>query len=91
MTLPSDSPITLDIVYFAWVRERIGVAREQVSTSATTARAVLDDLSARDDRYARAFADPGALRVAIDQKLADLDAPLAGARELAVFPPMTGG
>ena len=87
----SPSPITLDVVYFAWVRERIGVARERVTTDATTARALLADLAARDDRHAVAFADLGALRVAIDQELADLDAPLLGAREIAVFPPMTGG
>jgi molybdopterin converting factor subunit 1 len=79
------------MVYFAWVRERIGVARERVTTDATTARALLADLAARDDRHAVAFADLGALRVAIDQELADLDAPLLGAREIAVFPPMTGG
>ncbi len=89
--MTSTPPITLDIVYFAWVRERIGVAREQVTTHAATARDLLADLSARDDRHAMAFADLGALRVAIDQQLTDLDAPLVGARELAVFPPMTGG
>lgn len=82
---------TLDVVYFAWVRERVGTARERISTEAMTPRAVLAELSARDDRHAVAFADLGALRVAIDHQLADLDAPLAGARELAVFPPMTGG
>lgn len=82
---------TLDVLYFAWVRERIGVSRERITTAAQTPRALLAELSARDDRYALAFSDLGALRVAIDQSLTDLDAPLAGARELAVFPPMTGG
>ncbi|MGS4945292.1 molybdopterin converting factor subunit 1 [Meridianimarinicoccus sp. RP-17] len=82
---------TLDILYFAWVRERIGVAREQVTTSAATPRALVAELAARDDRYAAALADLGALRVAIDQTLSDLDASLAGAREVAIFPPMTGG
>lgn len=82
---------TLDVVYFAWVRERVGLARERISTQAATPRGVLADLSARDDRHALAFADLGALRVAIDHELVDLDAPLVGARELAVFPPMTGG
>lgn len=89
--MTAQPPITLDILYFAWVRERVGLAREQVTTEAATARALLAELSARDDRHAMAFADLGALRVAIDQELTDLDAPLAGARELAVFPPMTGG
>lgn len=89
--MPQPTQDILDIVYFAWVRERIGVPREQVSTTAATPRALLAELSARDDRYAVALADLGALRVAIDHELADLDAPLDGARELAVFPPMTGG
>lgn len=86
-----DHDTTLDILYFAWVRERIGIAREQVTTAAGTPRAVLAELAARDDRHAAALSDIGALRVAIDQTLADLDTPLGGARELAIFPPMTGG
>ena len=49
------------------------------------------ELSAREDRYAAAFADLSALRVALDQELSDFDAPLAGVREVAFFPPMTGG
>ena len=48
-------------------------------------------LKARDDRYAAAFADAAAIRVAIDQRQADFDAPIAGAREVAFFPPVTGG
>lgn len=86
-----DHDQTLDILYFAWVRERIGISREQVASSAPTPRALLGELAARDDRYAAAFADTGALRVAIDQSLADLDTSLVGAREVAIFPPMTGG
>lgn len=82
---------TLDVLYFAWVRERIGAPRDRVTTAAATPRALLSELAARDDRHAAAFADLGALRVAIDQELADLDDPLDGAQELAVFPPMTGG
>jgi molybdopterin synthase sulfur carrier subunit len=49
------------------------------------------ELRAREERYAAAFADTSALRVALDQELADFDAPLAGVREVAFFPPMTGG
>lgn len=83
--------MTLEILYFAWVRERIGVPRETVETEAATVAELLKDLSARDDRYALTFSDLSALRVAIDQDLADFDSPLAGAREVALFPPMTGG
>ena len=81
----------VDVLYFAWVRERIGLPREQVETSATTVAELVEELRAREDRYAAAFEDISALRVAIDQELTDFDAPLAGAREVAFFPPMTGG
>lgn len=81
----------IDILYFAWVRERIGLPREQVETEAATVADLIEELRAREDRYALAFSDLRALRVAIDQKLADFSAPLAGAREIAFFPPMTGG
>lgn len=81
----------IDILYFAWVRERIGLPREQVETKAATVADLIEELRAREDRYAVAFSDLRALRVAIDQKLADFSAPLVGAREVAFFPPMTGG
>ncbi|MGR3344465.1 MAG: molybdopterin converting factor subunit 1 [Paracoccaceae bacterium] len=81
----------MDVLYFAWVRERIGVPKEQVETSAKTVADLVEELKASEDRYAAAFADVTALRVAIDQQLADFDAPLAGVREVAFFPPMTGG
>ena len=81
----------IDILYFAWVRERIGVPKEQLETSAKTVADLVEELKGRDDRYAAAFADTAALRVAVDQQLAGFDAPLAGVREVAFFPPMTGG
>jgi molybdopterin synthase sulfur carrier subunit len=81
----------IDVLYFAWVRERIGLPKEQVETSAATPAELVEELKHREERYAAAFADLTALRVAIDQELADWDAPLAGAREVAFFPPMTGG
>jgi len=81
----------MDVLYFAWVRERIGLPKETVETQAATVAGLVDELRGREDRYAAAFADLSALRVAIDQELADFDSPLAGAREVAFFPPMTGG
>lgn len=81
----------IEVLYFAWVRERIGLPRETVDTNAATVADLVIELKAREDRYAAAFTDLSALRVAVDQKLADFDAPLAGAREIAFFPPMTGG
>ena len=81
----------ITVVYFAWVRERIGVAREDVETAAATVADLVAELRRREPRYAAAFEDLAALRVALDQELTDFDASLAGAREVAFFPPMTGG
>lgn len=81
----------MDILYFAWVRERIGQPKERVETGAATVRDLVEELRLREARYAAAFADLDALRVAVDQELSDFDAALEGAREVAFFPPMTGG
>lgn len=83
--------MTLDVLYFAWVRERIGLPHERVVTSAATVAELVAELVAREERYAAAFADLSSLRVAVDQDLSGFDAPLAGVREVAFFPPMTGG
>ncbi len=81
----------MQVLYFAWLRERIGQSREEVATEATTVADLVAELAAREPRYAAAFADMDAVRVAVDQKVADLGAPLSGAREVAFFPPVTGG
>ncbi|MCK0142669.1 molybdopterin converting factor subunit 1 [Aliiroseovarius sp. F20344] len=81
----------IDVMYFAWVRERIGEPRETVETSAATVMELVEELRAREPRYAAAFEDLSALRVALDQELSDFDASLSGVREVAFFPPMTGG
>jgi molybdopterin synthase sulfur carrier subunit len=81
----------IDVLYFAWVRERIGIPREQIETTAKTVADLVAELRKREDRYDLAFSDTSALRVAVDQKLTDFDASLDGVREVAFFPPMTGG
>ncbi len=82
----------MQVLYFAWLRERVGAAAEQIDAgSARNARELVAQLTARDPRYAAAFADLAAIRVAVDQEMADLDTPIAGAREIAFFPPVTGG
>jgi molybdopterin synthase sulfur carrier subunit len=81
----------IDVVYFAWVRERIGLPSEQIETTAETVMDLVTELKAREERYDLAFADLKSLRVAVDQELVDFDAPLTGVREVAFFPPMTGG
>ncbi len=81
----------IDVLYFAWVRERIGVPKEQVETDAATVADLVSELRSREERYEAAFADLSAIRVAVDQELAAFDAPIGEAREVAFFPPMTGG
>ncbi len=81
----------MDVLYFAWVRERIGLPRERIDSQAATVADLVEELRAREARYEAAFADLSALRVAVDQELTSFDAPLAGVREVAFFPPMTGG
>ena len=79
--------------YFAWVRERVGVDTEMVDVPAavTDAAALIDWLADRGDGHAAAFAEPKALRVAFDMQQVEMDAPLADVREVAIYPPMTGG
>lgn len=80
------------VLWFAWLRERVGAAEEEIDPGrAVTAGDLIETLRARDDRYALAFADIGAVRVAVDQEMGDLRSPIAGAREIAFFPPVTGG
>ncbi|SOC17579.1 molybdopterin synthase subunit MoaD [Rhodobacter sp. JA431] len=81
----------VEVLYFAWLRERIGVPREQVETTAATVSDLIAELKTREPRYEAAFADLSAVRVALDQELSEFSSPLAGVREVAFFPPMTGG
>jgi molybdopterin synthase sulfur carrier subunit len=81
----------IEVLYFAWVRERIGIPRERIETGAKTVADLVEELRGREDRYVAAFEDLRALRVAIDQELTDFSASLEGASEVAFFPPMTGG
>ena len=84
---------SVDLLYFAWVRERIGADGERVDLpdDIVDLGALVAWLAARGGGYAEAFVDAGRIRAAIDQQFAPLDAPIAGAREIALFPPVTGG
>ncbi|CAO1653195.1 molybdopterin converting factor subunit 1 [Parasphingorhabdus sp. NYA22] len=84
---------SLDIVYFAWVRERLGVDQEQVKLGdgIETISDVLNMLVARGDVYADIFADIAKLRFALDQDYGVPASPIGSAQELAIFPPVTGG
>ncbi len=83
----------MDILYFAWVRERIGHGSERLTPPAETetVAALVDWLAAQDAAHAAAFADRTRLRYALDGRFVAGDAALAGAKELAIFPPVTGG
>ena len=81
----------IDVLYFAWVRERIGQPRDRISTEAETVAGLVEELCGRGPEYRAAFSDLAAVRVAVDQELATLDAAIADASEVAFFPPMTGG
>ena len=81
------------LVYFAWVRERIGKPEEDVELppGIATVAELVRWLKGRGEEYDYAFENEGVVRAAIDKVHARPDAPLAGAREIAFFPPMTGG
>jgi len=85
--------MTIELLYFARIREAIGVDAERIDPPADvdTVAALVDWLAARGGVYADAFADRGRLRAAVDQVFATPDASIVGAREIALFPPVTGG
>ena len=83
----------MKVKYFAWVRERIGVAEETVEPPASvhTVDDLIGWLSGRGETYAYAFETPRVIRAAIDHAHVKPNAMISGAREIAFFPPMTGG
>jgi molybdopterin synthase sulfur carrier subunit len=83
----------LRILYFAWVRERVGKAEEMLEppASVVTVADLIDWLSARGEEYAHAFEQAKVIRTAIDKRHVKPDTAIGGAKEIAFFPPMTGG
>jgi len=83
----------MQVLYFGWVKSRIGIGKEELSPppEVTNVASLIDWLKGRGDGYANAFEDSTALRVAVNQEIAPLDAAIADGDEIAVFPPMTGG
>jgi molybdopterin synthase sulfur carrier subunit len=83
----------MKLVYFAWVRERVGRTEEDVSLpdGIATVADLVRFLKSRGEEYEYAFENEGVVRAAIDHVHVKPDAPIAGAREIAFFPPMTGG
>ncbi len=85
--------MAIELLYFAWVRESIGTGAETVAPppDVATVADLIEWLTMRSPGHAAAFADPVRLRAALDQAFVPLDTPIAGAREVAIFPPVTGG
>ncbi len=83
----------MQVLYFAWLREKVGVAEEAIEPPAevATVAELIEWLKARSPGHATALANTSAVRVALDQEYVQLDAAIAGAREVALFPPVTGG
>jgi molybdopterin synthase sulfur carrier subunit len=81
------------LVYFAWVRERIGKPEEEIDLPAgiATVGDLITWLARRGEEYAYAFENPKVIRAAVDRAHVKADTAIAGAREIAFFPPMTGG
>lgn len=85
--------MAIRMLYFAWVREGVGTAEETVDPPGAVRNVadLIDWLAQRSQGHATAFAEPAKLRAAVDQKFVPLDALLGNAREVAIFPPVTGG
>ncbi|MEP9351566.1 molybdopterin converting factor subunit 1 [Xanthobacter sp. KR7-225] len=83
----------MKVLYFAWLRERVGRAEEMVEPPAhvVTVADLARWLAGRDEAHAHAFANPAVVRAALDRRHVKPDAPIAGVKEIAFFPPMTGG
>lgn len=83
----------LSIVYFAWVREAIGIDGESIGRPASEATVadLVAVLARRGGGYAHALGDMSRLRAALDQRFVAMDCVIGDARELALFPPVTGG
>ena len=85
---------TVKLVYFAWVREKIGIADEVIEilpSGVDTPAALALWLAQRGEGYAAAFADLTRLRCAVDQQMIAMDGALGSPTEIAFFPPVTGG
>ena len=83
----------MKVRYFAWVRERIGKPEEEIELPAAIATVadLMRWLAMRGEEYAHAFENPKSIRAAIDRSHVRADTAIGGAREIAFFPPMTGG
>ena len=81
----------IKILYFSWLRENLDISEEQFDTEASNIKELIDELRSKDEKYKLTFDDLTLIKIAVDQKLVDIDYPLTNVSEVAFFPPMTGG
>jgi sulfur-carrier protein len=93
VTAKPKKPTKMKLLYFAWVRERVGKSEEEIEPPAgiATVAELMAWLAGKGEHYAYAFENPRIIRAAIDRNHVRADAKIAGAAEIAFFPPMTGG
>jgi molybdopterin synthase sulfur carrier subunit len=79
------------LLYFAWVRQKVGKSEEQIMTTVRDVAGLIEHLKSLGPNYADAFADPSRIRIAVNQRHAGPDAAIGPDDEIAFFPPVTGG
>ena len=82
----------MQVYYFSWVREKVGTGQEEIQTNSNTVRDLIDELSLKGENYTIAFSNLEHIKVAVDQVfVSDFNHPIKNAKEIAFFPPVTGG
>ena len=82
----------MQVYYFSWVREKVGTGQEEVQTNSNTVKDLIDELSSKGENYTLAFSNLEQIKVAVDQVfVSDFNHTINNAKEIAFFPPVTGG
>ena len=82
----------MQVYYFSWVREKVGTNHEEIQTNSNTVKDLIDELSLKGENYALAFGNLEQIKVAVDQVfVSDFNHSIRNAKEIAFFPPVTGG
>ena len=81
----------VQVLYFSWVREKVGLSKETIETEAKTVSDLIMELCIKDECYKLAFSNLDVIRVALDQELADQNSSMEAVKEVAFFPPVSGG
>ena len=82
----------MQVYYFSWVREKVGTGQEEIQTNSNTVKDLIDELSSKGENYTLAFSNLEQIKVAVDQVfVSDFNHTIKNAKEIAFFPPVTGG